>query len=129
MKKCLLTTNFFFEMRTLVYTMTFNLFPVRNLTNLSHPRALFLHDLSKKKDIDICAHIYYLLEKCVSKRTSRMTIPFSGLIMSIMQHERVHESSISVKTLMPFQTPKFKLRLNYFYSNLSKCRTRVNKMQ
>ena len=84
LKKCLLTTNFSLEMRILVYTMIFNLFPVSNLTNLSYPRALFLHDLSKKKDIDICAHIYYLLEKCVSKRTSRMTLPFTRLIMSIM---------------------------------------------
>ena len=79
LKKCLLTTSFSPKMRTLAYIMIFNLFLVRNLTNLSLPRALFLHDLFLKKDIDICAYIYFLLEKCVSKRTSRMTLPFLGL--------------------------------------------------
>ena len=87
-KKCLLITNFSPEMRTLAYIMMFNLFPVKNLMNLSHPRDLFLRDLYLK-DIDICAHIYHLLAKCVSKRTSWMTLPFPGLIMSIMCHERV----------------------------------------
>lgn len=76
LKKCLLTTGFSPKMRTLAYIMIFNLFLVRNLTNLSLPQALFLHDLFLKKDIDICAYIYFLLEKCVSKRTSRMTLPF-----------------------------------------------------
>ena len=35
LKKCLLTTSFSPEMRTLEYIMLFNLFPLRNLTNLS----------------------------------------------------------------------------------------------
>ena len=88
LKKCLLTTIFSLDMRTLEYIMLFNLFPVRNLTNLSQTRAFFLHDLFQK-DIDIYAHIYHLLEKCVSKKKSRMTLPFPGLIMSSMWHERV----------------------------------------
>ena len=96
-KKCLLTTSFSPKMRTLAYIMIFNLFPVRNLTNLSHPPALFLHDLFQRKDIDICAQIYHLLKKCVSKRMSRMTLPFSGLIMSIMQHERVRKTRSLLK--------------------------------
>ena len=37
LKKCLLTTSFSPKMRTLAYIMLFNLFPVRNLTNLSQP--------------------------------------------------------------------------------------------
>ena len=53
--------------------MIFNLFPVRNLTTLSQPRALFLHDLYQKKDIDICSYIYHLLVKCVNKKKSWMT--------------------------------------------------------
>ena len=69
--------------------MLFNLYPVKNLTTLSQPRALFLHDLYKKKDIDICAHIYHLLAKCVNKKKTQMTLPFSGLIMSIVHQERV----------------------------------------
>ena len=114
LKKCLLTTNFSPKMRTLVYIMIFNLYPVRNLMNLSHPRALFLHDLFQKKDINICANIYHLLKKCVSKRTSQMTLPFLGLIMSIMQHERVRippsllvmkrEDQISAQTMMRSKT-------------------------
>ena len=89
LKKCLLTTSFSPKMRTLAYIMLFNLFPVRNLTNLSQPWALFLYDLFLKKDIDIYAHIYHLLEKFVNKKTSRMTLLFSGLIMSIMRYKRV----------------------------------------
>nr|POF14733.1 hypothetical protein CFP56_47344 [Quercus suber] len=88
-KKCLLTTSFSPEMRTLAYIMMFNLFPMKNLMNLFHPRALFLHDLFLKKDIGIHAHIYHLLAKCVSKRMSQMILPFPGLSRSIMQHERV----------------------------------------
>ena len=88
-KKFLLTTSFSPKMRTLAYIMMFNLFPVKNLTNLSLPQALFLHDLFLKKNIDICAHIYHFLAKFVSKRTSRMALPFLRLIVSIMQHERV----------------------------------------
>nr|POF27465.1 hypothetical protein CFP56_08802 [Quercus suber] len=76
-------------MTMLAYIMLFNLYPVRNLTTLSQPRALFLHDLYKKKDIDIYAHIYYLLAKCVNKKKTWMTLPFSGLIMSILHQERV----------------------------------------
>ena len=44
-KQSLLTTNFSPAMRTLAYIMFFNLYPVRNLSTLSKPRALFLHDL------------------------------------------------------------------------------------
>nr|POF15421.1 hypothetical protein CFP56_64096 [Quercus suber] len=68
-KKCLFSTSFSLEIRTLAYIMMFNLFPVKNLTNLSHPQALFLHDLYLKKDIDVCAHIYRLLAKCTVTRS------------------------------------------------------------
>ncbi|KAL0008001.1 hypothetical protein SO802_009503 [Lithocarpus litseifolius] len=56
-KQSLHTTSFSPYMRTLAYIMLFNLCPMKNLTTLSQPRALFLHDLYKKKDIDIFAHI------------------------------------------------------------------------
>ena len=36
------------------------------------------------------------------------------------------KAQISVKTLKLVQTPKLKLRLNYFYFNLTKCGIRVN---
>ena len=88
-RQSLHTISFSPDMRTLAYIMLFNLYPVRNLTTLSQPRALFLHDLYKKKDIDICAHIYYLLAKYVNKKKTWMTLPFSRLIMSILHQERV----------------------------------------
>ena len=52
-KKALHTIPFTLEMRTLAYIMIFNLYPVRNLTNLSAPRAIFLFDLFTHKEIDI----------------------------------------------------------------------------
>lgn len=75
--------------RALAYIMIFNLYPVKNLTTLSQPRTLFLHYLFKKKEIDICAHIYYLLAKCVQKKKLWMTLPFLGLIMKILHDKRV----------------------------------------
>ena len=44
-KQSLLTTSFSLAMRALAYIMLFNLYPVRNLTTLSQPQALFLHYL------------------------------------------------------------------------------------
>ena len=47
--------------------------------------------LSWNKNIGILhdAHIYHWLAKCVSKRTSWMSLPFLRLIMSIMCHKKV----------------------------------------
>ena len=57
--------DFSLVLKALAYIMIFNLYPVKNLTILSQPRTLFLNDLFKKEEIDICAHIYSLLAKCV----------------------------------------------------------------
>nr|POE99870.1 hypothetical protein CFP56_35515 [Quercus suber] len=76
-------------MRALTYIMIFNLYPEKNLITLSQLRAPFLYDLYKKKEIDICSNIYHLLAQCVSKKKSRMTLPFPGLIMSILHAEKV----------------------------------------
>ena len=76
-------------MRALAYIVLYNLYLVRNLTTLSQPRALFLHDFYMKRDIDSCAHIYHLLAKCVNKKKTWMTLPFLGLIMSILHQEKV----------------------------------------
>lgn len=83
------TVDFSPVVRDLAYIMIFNLYPVKNLTTLSQPRTLFLHDLFKKKEIDICAHIYYLLAKCVWKKKLWMTLTFLGLIMNILDNKRV----------------------------------------
>ena len=98
-RQSLHTISFSPDMRMLAYIMLFSLYLGRNLITLSQPRALFLHDLYKKKDIDICAHIYYLLAKCVNKKKTQMTLLFPGLIMSIM-----HQESVKI----PFSLPIMK---------------------
>ena len=69
--------------------MIFNLYPMKNLTTLSQPRTIFLHDLFIHKKIDICGYIYHLLLKCVWRRKTRMTLPFPSLIMSLILKARV----------------------------------------
>ena len=83
-KKALHTIMFTPEMRALAYIMIFNLYPVRNLTNLSASRTIFLFDLFTHKEIDICNHIYHLFIKCIIKRNSRLTLPFTSLVMSLI---------------------------------------------
>lgn len=89
-KQTMHTTIFSPEMRALAYIMIFNLYPMRNLTTVSQPRTLFLLNLYTRKDIDICAHIYHLLAKCILKKNTRMTFPFPRVIMSILHHEEVN---------------------------------------
>ena len=82
-KRALHTIKFSIEMRALAYIMIFNLYPVKNLTIVSGPRTVFLHDLFTHKEIDICGHIYHLFVKCIKKRKSRLTLPFPSLVMSL----------------------------------------------
>ena len=88
-RKALHTITFTLEVRTLAYIMIFNLYPMRNLTNLSAPRSLVLFDLFTHKEIDICNHIYHLFTKCITKRNSRLTLPFPSLVMSLFIRARV----------------------------------------
>ena len=88
-KKALHTIPFTPKMRTLAYIMIFNLSPVRNLTNLSALRTIFLYDLFTHMEIDICSHIYHLFIKCITKRKSRLTLPFPSLVMSLILRARV----------------------------------------
>ena len=88
-KKALHTIPFTLEMRTLAYIMIFNLYLVRNLTNLSAPRSIFLFDLFTHKEINIYSHIYHLFTKCITKRNSRLTLPFPSLVMSLITKARV----------------------------------------
>ena len=76
-------------MRALAYIMIFNLYSVKNLTTLSGPRTVFLHDLFTHKEINICGHIYHLFVKCIRKRKSRLTLPFLSLVMSLISRARV----------------------------------------
>ena len=88
-KKALHNIPFTPETRTLAYIMIFNLYLVRNLTNLSAPRSIFLFDLFTHKEINIYNHIYHLFTKCITKRNSRLTLPFPSLIMSIITRANV----------------------------------------
>ena len=109
-KKALHTIEFSPKMRALAYIMIFNLYPVKNLTTLSVPRTIFLHDLFTHKEIDICGHIYHLFVKCMKKRKSRLTLPFPCLVMSLISRAKVkipsglsvmqREKPISEKTII-----------------------------
>ena len=88
-KKALHTIEFTLKMRALAYVMIFNLYPVKNLTNLSVPRTIFLFDIFTHKEIDICGHIYHLFIKSITKRNARLTLPFSSLVMSLILRARV----------------------------------------
>ena len=83
-KKSMNTIPFNAEMRTLAYVMIHNLYPVTNLTTLSRPTTIFLHDLYTHKEIDIYGHIYHLLTKSITKRNSRTILPFPTLIMGLI---------------------------------------------
>ena len=88
-RKAFHTITFTSEMWTVAYIMIFNLYPVRNLTNLLALRSLFLFDLFTHKEIDICSHIYRLFPKCITKRNLRLTLPFPSLVMSLITRARV----------------------------------------
>ena len=94
-KKALHTIPFTPEMRTLAYIMIFNLYPVRNLTNLSALRSIFLFDLFTHKEIDICSHIYHLFTKCITKWNSRLTL--LAAIARVEVHAVLASLAISVK--------------------------------
>ena len=83
-KNSMNTIPFNAEMRTLAYVMIHNLYSVMNLKTLSGPRTIFLNDLYTHKEIDICGHIYHLLTKSITKRNSRMILPFPTLIMGLI---------------------------------------------
>ena len=109
-KKALHMIEFTPEMQALAYIMIFNLYPLTNLTTLSAPRTVFLYDLFTHKEIDICGHIYHLFVKSITKRNSRLTLPFPSLVMSIISRARVkipsgllvmqREELISEKTII-----------------------------
>ena len=88
-KKALHTIEFTLEMRALAYIMVFDLYLVKNLTPFSAPRIMFLFDLFTHKEIDICGYIYHLFVKSIMKRTSRLTLPFPSLVMSLISTARV----------------------------------------
>ena len=88
-KKVVNTIPFTPKIRTLAYIMIFNLYPVKNLTTLLGPKAIFLLDLFTHKEINIRNHIYYLFTKCITKRNLRLVLPFPSLVMAAIARARV----------------------------------------
>ena len=62
---------------------------MKNLTIMSGPSTIFLHDLFTHKEIDICGHIHHLFVKCIKKIKSRITLPFPNLVMSLISRAKV----------------------------------------
>lgn len=87
--KTMHTSTFKIEVRTLAYIMIYNLYPVKNLSTLNQGRTLFLYDLYLKKNINICEHIFYLMDASVRKKEQRMTLSFCSLIMKILRYNGV----------------------------------------
>ena len=82
-KTSLNTIPFTSEMRTFAYIMLSNLHPVTNLTIRRLTYAVTY------KEIDICGHIYFLLNKSITKRNSRTILPFPTLIMAFIAKTRL----------------------------------------
>ena len=88
-KSSMNTIPFTPKMRTLAHVMIHNLYPVTNLTTLSVPRTIFLYDLFTHKEIDICGHIFHILNKSIEKQNSRTVMHFLTLIMGLIAKERL----------------------------------------
>ena len=88
-KKAMNTISFTMEIRTLAFIMIYNFYLMKDLTTLSGLRAIFLHDLFTHEEINICSHIYYLFTKCITKRNSRLVLPFPSPVMALIARARV----------------------------------------
>ena len=53
-------------------------------------RALFLHDLIFDVEIDICAHIFHILQKTVVRTDFRICSPFCCLISQILKLKGIY---------------------------------------
>ena len=88
-KSCMNTIPFSPEIRALAYVMIHNLYPITNLTTSLAERTKFLYDLFTHKEIDICGHIFHLLNKSIEKQHSRTVMPFPSLIMGLISKTRL----------------------------------------
>ena len=80
------------ELRLLTMIMCSNLYPLLSTNYMNLGQALFLRDLISDKEIDVCSHIFHILEKAVDQTTSRNCIPFCRLISRILKLKGVHPS-------------------------------------
>ena len=80
------------KLRVLTVIMFNNLYPLSSTRYMNLERALFLHDLITDEEIDICAHIFHILCKTVSKTDSRTCIPFCCLVSRILKLKGIRPS-------------------------------------
>ena len=80
------------KLRVLTIIMFNNLYPLSSTRYMNLERALFLHDLITDEEIDICAHIFHILCKTVSKTDSRTCIPFCCLVSRILKLKGIRPS-------------------------------------
>ena len=80
------------ELRLLTMIMCSNLYPLLSTNYMNLGQALFLRDLISNEKIDVCSHIFHILEKAVDQTASRNCIPFCRLISRILKLKGVHPS-------------------------------------
>ena len=69
-----------------------DLYPLVSTGYMNLGRALFLHDLITDIEIDVCSHIFHIVEKTVDRTASRNCIPFCCLISKSLKLKGVHPS-------------------------------------
>ena len=84
------------ELRLLTMIMCSNLYLLSSTGYINLGRALFLLDLITDVEIDVCSHIFHIVEKTVDRIASRNCIPFCRLISRILKLKGVHPSKMSV---------------------------------
>ena len=81
------------ELRVLTIIMFHNLYHLSSTGYMNLGRALFLHDLIFDVEIDICAHIFHILQKTVVRTNSRICIPFCCLVSRILKLKGIYPST------------------------------------
>ena len=81
--RCLNTTAFPVDMRSLTTIMMFNLYPVRKLTTINNARAIFLMELKENTFIDISSHIFNTIVD-ETRITSRAKLIFPNLLIGFL---------------------------------------------
>ena len=76
----------------LTIIMFHNLYPLSSTGYINLRRALFLHDPITDEEIDICAYIFHILCKTVTRTDLRTCIPFYYLISRILKLKGIHPS-------------------------------------
>ena len=78
------------ELRLLTMIMFHNLYPLSSTVYMKLSRALFFHDLITDEEIDVCSHIFHILDKTAERIASRNCLPFCRLISKILKLKGVH---------------------------------------